>query len=182
MISQKKHVRGKEDSHYLKPVDECIITKDAEVLKYNFHPLKLAKTKSAEDESPLKPVSPQSSNKGLAPLELLVKNSIHIPLMTQITVVNKEILHFFLTNQNLSGNLHAMCNYLLLRDNEFAFNLGGGLVEAMAEDNLTFQKHPTSLSKILKHAIHISSAASVDPLGANVGKPPYLFFHIRRPS
>merc|ERR1719479_628600 len=88
--------------------------------------------------------------------------------MAQLTLVNEEILHFFLVDQNLSKHFGAICNYLLLRDNEFAFNLGFGLSEAM-EDTSTIQKHPTSLSRILKNAIHSSSAASVDPFASNVG-------------
>ena len=37
------------------------------------------------------------------------------------------------------------------------------------EDTSSIQKHPTSLSRILKNAIHSSSAASVDPFASNVG-------------
>ena len=65
-----------------------------------------------------------------------MRNSIYIPLMTQLTLINKEILHFFLTQQKLFKNLEAICNYILLRDNEFAFNLGSGLAEALENDNL----------------------------------------------
>ena len=149
--------------HSTKTVDECILTVDAEVLKYSVDSF-VAKPTILQGI-----IKPPPSTKGLAPLELLVKNSIHIPLMTQLTLVNKEILHFFLVDQNLFKNLEAICNYLLLKDNEFAFNLGYGLSDAMEEDTLILQKHPTSLSRILKNAIHTSSAASVDPLASNIG-------------
>ena len=57
----------------------------------------------------------------------------------------------------------------MLKDNEFAFNLGCGISDATEEDKLSLQKHPTSLSRILKNAIHSSSVAAVDPLASNVG-------------
>ena len=144
-------------------VDQNIYTADCEVPKYAFQQVTKKLFKHSEScEIP-------SSTKGLAPLELLVRNSIQIPLMTQLTLINKEILHYFLINENLYKNLEAISNYLLLKDNEFAFNLGYGLSDAMEADTQTLQKHPTTLSRILRNAISSSSSASVDPLASNVG-------------
>ena len=144
-------------------VDENIHTSDSIVPTYAFKPVRTKLPKVSNTcEIP-------SSTKGLAPLELLVRNSIQIPLMTQLSLINKEILHYILINENLHKNLEAISNYLLLKDNEFAFNLGYGLSDAMEEDTQTLQKHPTTLSRILRNAISSSSSASVDPLASNVG-------------
>ena len=144
-------------------VDENIHTSDSIVPSYAFKPVRTKLPKVTNTcEIP-------SSTKGLAPLELLVRNSIQIPLMTQLSLINKEILHYILINENLHKNLEAISNYLLLKDNEFAFNLGYGLSDAMEEDTQTLQKHPTTLSRILRNAISSSSSASVDPLASNVG-------------
>lgn len=161
--SQKTQTDCIKNPHSGNTVDQYVHTIDSDVLKYSFDSLNLKpQILKSTNELP-------NSTKGLAPLELLVRNSIHIPLMAQLTLINKEILHFFLADQNLFRNLEAICNYILLKDNEFAFNLGYGLSDAMEDDTLTLQKHPTSLSRILKNAIHSSSAASVDPLASNVG-------------
>ena len=144
-------------------VDKNIHTSDPVVPSYAFEPVRTKPSKSTYScEIP-------SSTKGLAPLELLVRNSIQVPLMTQLTLINKEILHYILITENLYKNLEAISNYLLLKDNEFAFNLGYGLSDAMEEDTQTLQKHPTTLSRILRNAISNSSSASVDPLASNVG-------------
>ena len=162
IISQKVRKTPK-DLLPINTVDENIHTSDLEVPKYAFEAVNTRAAKLYDRcEIP-------SSTKGLAPLELLVRNSIQIPLMTQLTLINSEILHYFLINENLYKNLEAISNYLLLKDNEFAFNLGVGLSDAIDEDTQTFQKHPTTLSRILRNAISSSSSASVDPLASNVG-------------
>ena len=154
---QKKNLQS------TKTVDDCIETTDLEVSTYTFHAI------SHKTREVVKSNEQPTSTKGLAPLEILVKNSIHIPLMAQLSLINKEILHFFMVDQSLFKNFEAICNYILLKDNEFAFNLGCGISDATEEDKFSLQKHPTSLSRILKNAIHSSSVAAVDPLASNVG-------------
>ena len=67
-------------------VDENIHTSDSIVPTYAFKPVRTKLPKISNTcEIP-------SSTKGLAPLELLVRNSIQIPLMTQLSLINKEIL------------------------------------------------------------------------------------------
>merc|ERR1719361_1322115 len=117
MNFRKQKHQSKKPSYSTCTAEECIKTVDSEVMKYTFNSVNIKPSVVKTN------VELPTSTKGLAPLELLVKNSIHIPLMTQLTLVNKEILHFFLVDQNLLKNLEAISHYILLKDNEFAFNL-----------------------------------------------------------
>ena len=154
--------KKKKTAETLPSVDQFVTIADAKTLPYafnHFEPKPKAGKRVNEDTDEAK--------QAFMPLDLMLRNSIEIPLRTQFQLVNEELLNFVFFDRDVSlwKTLEAIRHYLMLCDTEFAHNLCLGLVNNQAR----IEQSPSASSRLLHEAIHSSIRATSDPLSKHLG-------------